>query len=302
MKKNLLFVFIISVMSIKAQQWCMPGATWVYTINATGWTKVNGYSQLKFVDTLRVNGKLCQIINWHRVQYYTYHPNTPPLVNGGQVITNLEQGCLTYSTGLNRFDTIADFKGGPGAHWYIVPQGPLAPGTSLPRITVRDTGHAIVNGVNLKYLQVGRGDSAKICGPNPGFLWYIYERIGSTSGFMYYYLVPYLVDFYDDAGSFLCYYDSGFAGYSKIADGCRINYLSNPELTAIKTSVIFPNPVHGILHLNGSLSKFALYSTTGNMLKLLTTNEIDMTDVVPGLYFIQESINTQVIWHKLVVE
>ena len=257
---------------------------------------------MHFEDTLRVNGKLCQLISWKRVQFYTYHPNTPPLQNGGQVITHLEQGCLTYSSGLNRFDTIANFMGGPGAHWYVVPQGPLAPGASLPRITVRDTGHAIVNGLNLKYLQVGRGDSATVCGPNPGFLWKIYERIGSTSGFMYYFLVPYMIDFYDDAGAFICYYDSGYPGYSTIADGCKINYLTTPEIAATKASVIFPNPVDGILHLEGNGSKFALYSIDGCLLMLLEADEIDMTDLVPGLYLIHESINTQVIWHKLVVE
>ena len=43
MKKQLLVLAVVFVaLASNAQQWCLPGATWVYTINATGWTKVNG--------------------------------------------------------------------------------------------------------------------------------------------------------------------------------------------------------------------------------------------------------------------
>lgn len=300
-----LFLVSLFVSKVNAQTWCPPGATWNYTIS-TIFPTVVGYQQVRYIDTIRLNGKLCQKLQSRNYETWVSWGNSHQ-ESGFTFYTHLENGILSYQSAPNRFDTIADFNARPGAHWYAYAyQGTTYTPTYIPRMVVKDTGHAVVNGVNLKYLQVGFGDSLSVFSASfTPYLHRIYERMGDVSQFMYMVCPQNFPDWRDGNGNFSCYWDDTFPIYSLPGMKCNYNTVGIKEVAADKGTLFYPNPSNGLFTVHAEADcQFFVYSATGDLVKTIPWNAssmvFDLSDLPNGIYFVKSSEPKSMPFQKLV--
>lgn len=175
-----------------AQSWCQPGATWYhgYWNPETGTV---GYIRTEYTGDTLLGGSMAQKLEgWFygyssQSQEYNSYTTAP-------LYTTHADGLVRIWTAENEYDTLFNFNAGPGDSW----QPHSFPPGSPQRMTVLDTGHALIAGASLKYLVM---DLAYAAVPTPDTL---YERLGllNTS-------LDVLSVFYFDAGfaTLRCYAD-----------------------------------------------------------------------------------------------
>lgn len=140
-------LFLTCPSKVQAQTWAKPGSTWTYSTQTYGWTLVKTFTVLRYLDTTTINNRLCDRLESVTITRFPNIPNGMVQYDGEYIYTHYSQQVLTYLSPANVFDTIAIFNAAPGAHWYerILPGNV---GLKSPRrVTVRDTGHASINGV-----------------------------------------------------------------------------------------------------------------------------------------------------------
>ncbi len=230
----------------QAQQWCPPGATWIYDTGSpwttaltqyayTGDTVVDGH----FAQRIEVDG---QITDW-------FGEDTVIVTAGPDLVTRLAADVVMLWLPVTQtWDTLYWFGAEVGDRW----QPPWAFGEECSPehgLFVLETGTMNVDGLELRTLLVERRQGAQSIGTPE----WIAERIGTLSG--------YFLPMADCGGVIECY----------CAFGCyqdqTIQYPSPGQDCAIPTAVVgppereaalsvWPNPGYGFLQYVASTGGF----------------------------------------------
>lgn len=271
--KIIFLILILFCITSKGQNWCPVGATW-YTNHAICSAQPGPCfsSTLKqvYTGTVLVDGYACQeiacqlsqsnIVNSYTSFFYT------------RVVNNV----VYKKINTNTFDTIFNFNAKPGDKWSLTPSDILT--CSKSRVTVLDTGHKIIEGINLKWLRVNVTGIALYTFTTT-VTDTIYERIGSLGTFL---LNPYMVcPWYTDGTgptSLRCYSDNQIAEFKRTNGDC--NFYNGP--TSIKAQEkdivnvkIYPNPTNNNIFLELSDDE---QITANQILKLELINSVGLSN------------------------
>lgn len=261
----------LSSWTLLAQNWCPPGATWVYSISDDAPYAWQGYAVLTYSRDTLVGGQPGQVISSHSVM---------ALDLGGMQVSDVDVAIITRHDGsvihLNAGnDTLYAFDVAPGDQWYGSTYAQLTcPGDPF---VVLDTGHVVVDGLPLKYVRIENG----VNGQNT-----IIERIGYAL-----FMVPQLNCQPPSAQSILrCYHDNEIdyvaPGWSGPCEG-----LVGIEEQRSGTSFIpYPNPgtSHFSLRLPSGLHTVEVFDAAGRVVLSLLAGDTNVqvaTEALPaGLY------------------
>lgn len=286
MKKIVYVLMFISInYCLNAQSWCKTGATWYY-----GWQ--NGYTKHQFIGAATIASVTCEKIERTDITFnagatVTSTPTYYYTKTSGSLIT-------LYNTVTTLFDTLYNFNANIGDSWSFPHHEHME--CSKSKMTVTDTGHIVVSGINLKFqkvnvLQFVLGGSFSFSSVDT-----VFERIGNKKIYLFdeYEACPWYTDGYTHAG-FRCYTDIQIPSFKRWSLGCDYVYLVD-GINEIKNEFsvsISPNPVNTLLSINAEgfdikSSKIVITNSIGKiMLSVQYLNQIDISQFNNGVYFIK---------------
>lgn len=167
-------------------------------------------------------------------------------------------------------------------------------GDSLIRLEVLDTGSITVMSERLRSLHVQQLEPFS----DFEFNGLLIEKIGCIS----YYFLPTILFFCDEeCVSILCNYSDHTISAEFNEDECDIA-LSNKNQVPNEMR-LYPNPTNDITTIISSRNskyRVRIFSSTQQLIQTLTTNdEIDLTGLPPGLYFIQVRVDSNFFTFKI---
>lgn len=235
-----------------AQHWCLPGSTWYYGVD---WFGANGYQKYTYVGDTLVNNTNCKKITTYTKEY-RWATSGDVYEAFGRSYYTYEQNGVTYLYnnlfGENKFDTLFNFNAQIGDRWRVALVD-TACADSLYYMTVLDTGSQVINGVNLKWLDVQNGPMY-YGGQNYGYSNYrILDRFGykfDEGEYANCYSPNIAVDYI--LTTFRCYSDSTFGLYStnpSIACDYIDTDIAESQQNNINLS-LFPNPTNNELNIS----------------------------------------------------
>lgn len=221
----------LCIMDASAQLWCHAGSEWRYTtwVYEPAWEPVATIQVLYTGDTV-FEGESCQVLRtWlHVVDTsgvpHSLGPESNYTTTGPDVIR-------FWNDYVDVFDTLIFFGGGPGTTWrFNLFNDPKT-------ITVLDTGHRTVSGIELRYSVVDPGLDCICSSPDT-----IFERIGALQLFNPFPLTTYFID--GSNGPLDCYRDEGFEYVAPFGEGdCSIMLgVPFPMTSLAGLPEIYPNP------------------------------------------------------------
>lgn len=278
LKISVIIILFISTKML-GQVWCPPNAEWYYSRN---WPTCNGYLKINYTGTATVNSIACQKLDWLTWQYCGLG-NSTSSITGIYYTYETDSVVMLYNSTNNVFDTLYNFKAKIGDYW-LLPRH-LVTNCARYKVQVADTGHKIIQGVNLKWLKLN---------PN-NFGDTIYERIGS----LYIFSILYAhhcgwVD-YEVGGALRCYSDHQITNFKKYSGNC--DYFNNPngipEIEKDKLISVKPNPTNDKLEIRFEKADCKFIELFNSAGQLILTKEIassiitlDLDKFNSGLYFI----------------
>ncbi|MBA3681559.1 MAG: T9SS type A sorting domain-containing protein [Bacteroidetes bacterium] len=300
--KNLFKILfgLLYVSAIHAQNWCAPNAEWHYT---RYYGAGSAYAKHAFTNTVTINSLPCQEINYY-TQYFsqlnnavnTYSTNIYTHVNNNVV--------YLLDPNSNNFDTLFNFNAVIGSKWGLPNKSSV--NCSKSRVLVTDTGHNVIQGVNLKWFKVTLTQYA-FSFPTPSTSTdTIYERLGCLSKYMFGSedVCPTVTDS-ERGGPLRCYSDNQIINYKKYTGNCNYYYIP----TAIKEYLsetqiqVYPNPANDVLNLiSGDISNQTVkYQILNNFGQIIISEEIVLKDrtalintsnLLEGVYNLKIKSNT----------
>jgi hypothetical protein len=283
--RGLLLTLSITPFLACAQVWCPPGATWTYT-HSDGWM-YDGMARYQYVGDTVMAGGTAQIISLHTEGHY-WPLDTVLVDDDEEFFTRIIGDRVDLWNGA-AFDTLYDFAAVPGDHWQLSTQAGVDPFLLL---TVLDTGHAAIDGLNLRYLVTSL--------PNTIGADMIFERLGSLN----HQFVPWALSILDAPnGSLRCYEDAGINYHSPTWPfGCEsIAGVQEVEEAVISIS---PNPGtdHITLQLPPGPHRITVLNATGrSLLEQRTTGQrpvIHTSGLSPGIYLLRVDNGPGIRWVK----
>ncbi|MBI3233709.1 MAG: T9SS type A sorting domain-containing protein [Bacteroidetes bacterium] len=289
MKKLILFAWLcFCFVELFSQSWCKAGATWRYgygTFGAVGYTEVNVQKDTVF------NGISCQKME-ERNRYYSNQSQQFGDYSRFFYVHEDNGIVKCYDDYKKTWDTLYNFN--------------LVPGDSSPiygsvkKFYATDTGHAVVNGANLKWI---KGNYHAF---NQTNIDTIFERIGHI------YIYPFEpgIDYFDGDYHNLCdYFDSCFTNLNPNSAICTKLPNGIKEPTLESKLHIYPNPTNGslTLELNESqikVTELNIYNLVGEKIytNLIAPNtshlSVNASYLIPGIYILSLGEN----YLKLVIE
>lgn len=305
MKKLLFFLALLFAIDASfSQSWCMPGAVWNYRFKNKHMSYEDGYSEVRYVGDVLLDGRNCNTMKLSR--YGVYGPNGTMTLwpDHSYFYTYAENNVVYYRRAANVYDTIVDFNAAVGDEW-LIHEGwnALSCGThsiQQVKLTVTDTGHMTINGFSLKYIEIANHPSGD--GDHPTIR--IVERIGPLRGFMNHYLCC-AFDCWQRKGNFSCYWDDTFPVYSDPElNYCNINTVGLVEEGDPVTVTIFPNPTNGIVRIQASgKAELQIFNMTGEIVFTKddhSGSEIDLGFLPPGIYTVSVKSRDSIHRAKLI--
>jgi len=300
------FILILSLVVVfsgsqsKAQNWAPDGAEWHYEY-VNFWFV--GYVHITVLGDTMIHDTNCRVLDRVSVIHNLEFGTTNTYYHGHCYMYSDEDRVYLYEN--NKFYPIYDFSALPG-DTIIIPQNGNLSGVGCDpegMIRVVDTATVEINGQQLRSISVEPLDESH---------WAIYGEIHETIGPVSFYMLPEphwcVIDLYE-GGRLRCYSDPDFGIFSTgISPEC--DYLvSVPELEESRIN-IFPNPCSDILHIQaiGMVpgSELKIYSSTGQCVKVQELyslkNQIDISELIPGFYYIQMQLGDVDINRKIVVK
>jgi hypothetical protein len=300
MKNRLLIIFVFVSLVCNAQTWCPPGAVWNYTANEnfSSPTAMRGYTEIRNLGKNTVDGKQCDKLLYSR--YRKWGPEGYPCCDPvfENIYTYQDGPVIYFRVRPNVFDTLINFDCPLWKGWSTTYSTSVCPDPypKEARTTVIDTGHAMVNGFNLKYLLVCWGDSAYAATYSASAAIRIYERIGAIRSFM----IPYpwtcsstSTDYWGFEGDFACYWDNVFPIYKNpLYNLCNYNLTSTNEIDRENSNFLLkPNPAR---------EQFQVFVRENTVLRIHSIEgflviekdvqpgwaTIDASDLPKGMYFV----------------
>ncbi len=290
MKRILLFpIGLLFLSNLNAQQWCAPGAEWLFNF---GSMQASGVRRAWYSGDTIVGGQPSQRIDQTIVAYEPVPPLGSPFTYQDQPFFTNAQGDLVqlWDQSSSAFDTLAWFGAAPGDHWHL-------PGLSGDaRFDVLDTGTRVVDGILLRYLVVEEPVVMGIADT-------LFERIG----FEYFYLLPIesiVVDF--TTNWLVCYRDAQigqFEGWFPSGEPCDFSV----SVKEREDARLQPHPNPGTDHFTLSLASgphvVTLRDAGGRVvLRQRSSGEqtwVDTGKLAPGTYVARvDEGSSRVLWVK----
>lgn len=299
MRKNILIIVAIFTIcnTCNAQLWCSPNAEWYYGIS---WLTGNGYLKINYTGTtVTINNKVCNQLDCTDNLFY-YNSNTVLTFTNTYYTYEKDSIVYLYSPTYNFFDTLYNYKANIGDSWLYPFYSQDTSLTSCQRykVQVTDTGHQVIQGVNLKWLKLNNNET-------------LFERIGVLKK----YAMPYFRDcgFSDGpiTGALRCFSDIQISNYKNYAGNC--NYIYNPnsveELATSSMLKVFPNPATNkiVLKINNDLMyepiEVCIYNTIGVLIQksIITASEINVEGITNGAYYINFKSRNYNFYEKFII-
>lgn len=293
MKKVILTLALITlVLTSKAQMWCAPGAEWHYGYVA-GAPFYYGYLKSNYINDTVINTITYKKIQTTRYGYFPFGSS-----NLGLTLLNENSKLVTLWTG--NVDTLFNFNAAIGNKWLRVRIGDVNNDVTRRYVTVLDTGHVVINSVNLKKLVLSYQSGGYLTAPITNYIDTVYEKIGSIK----YFLNPAAIETSSAVldvsgnkieGTFRCYYDNNFALYQKTnAYNCTaivgINELQNQN----NSFTIFPNPAYNFITIQSdAINENTVIEITNALGQVVFTQnnitqnqQINIGTLPNGIYYI----------------
>jgi hypothetical protein len=289
--------------SLRAQSWCPPGAEWYhtrYTMNGSSYVKIN------YTGTVVVNTFTCQQLNY-QIGSRSGFTNQVTISNSLPTFYTYISNSVVYLRidNTTNFDTLYHFNAVPGNQWLLPANKVTGITCTKSKLTVLDTGHRVVQGVNLRWLKVNISNGFPATDT-------IYERLGFKQHFFLAFdLCSGQHDYYY-GGPLRCYSDNQILNYKLITDSCDHLqlYLNSIEENSILNSVkIYPNPTADKIfidydNLEAKTVKLLITNPLGQVIQIgespLPTQEINIRTLEIGFYFLTvQSENRQKVFKIL---
>lgn len=284
MKRLLFSVLCVAYVSNTNAQasWCPAGAQWHYHVN---WFAEYGFAELTYVGDTIIDGvpskKIFEFVK-------TINQATGQIVTGGNFRYSYEANGVVYgrgydwTTSIDVWDTLFNINAVPGNRWGIYPGV-----YDSSYMEVQDTGHAMIQGFNLRWLTVEYTINGLV---EDWLLDTIYERIG-FAGFNYPFEAS--VGSTDPFISGFCNYsDDAFSDWNNTDTVCRF-LPTGIETTLAPTFSVFPNPVSDVFHFksfDGAPATICVYSSDGRKMleqRKFENDAIDMSTLPNGIFTIE---------------
>ncbi len=235
-----------------AQLWCPPGATWNYNLLSFG---VEGCETRTYDGDTIIDGRFAQRILVNRI---TMNYMSGVLDTTNTVFYTSHDSGLVYAWDVlssGSWDTLYWFNAHPGDRWYPAAADGLCPDQyPLGMLQTADTGHVVIGGQWLRYVDVAFLDEA---GQQDGNPFTIIERLGAPLM-----VIPPNGCFvseaggslrtYDDASSLS--YDSGEPNTCDQLTGFVGQFLPKPVFG------VYPNPANNWIRITNVPSRSAIFS------------------------------------------
>ncbi|MBA2612633.1 MAG: T9SS type A sorting domain-containing protein [Bacteroidetes bacterium] len=310
MKKLLLFISILIFCSqAKAQMWCPPGATWHYRVYANMFPYYDGHLKLVVTNTVTLNSITCQnMVGTYYGQTMCATCPTTTINNFINVQTYESNGVTyIYNSGSLAFDTITNFNANIGDKWLQIryPFNLCANNPVRKAVTVIDTGHVVINSINLKRVKI----SVPVQYSAGTYTVNVIEKISSLSGFLFHSIYNNCVTDGPSYGNFGCYSDDNFPLYNPTSSICA--YVPSGvgvNENSITNSILklYPNPTNGIFNveLNEPLS-LKIYSATSALVYEKDFSEagnfrLDISHLSGGIYYLKAETDHGASYSKLI--
>lgn len=218
MRQTICSFMLLLIASASAQNWCPPGATWNHRYYGCFGCTDTGYVHTEYIGDTLFQGSTCQVLDATK---HSWDINTGIHTEQqwGPQITRGQDDLVEKWNG-SSFDTLFRFGAVPDESWVMMSTGIVA---------VLDTGHAMVDGLSLRYSVVDLG-------------WGAADTIFARIGLLHYYLDG-ESPFYTDAGlgSVRCYMDGQIDYSTGAGPACDFTLNAGKHLFR-EECTMFPNP------------------------------------------------------------
>jgi hypothetical protein len=302
MKKSLLLLpFILYHLGLKssyAQEmvWCPKGAQWHYQ---AGTFAITGYSELKYANDTIVDGINCKKLI-ECVQTMNWPDSSLNPVNCSKSHFTYESNGVVYAYGYNDtygysfWDTLFNFKAVPGQSWHLF----LANADEF--VEVIDTGHQIIQNINLKWLTVTYPNSVQSFIVDT-----IFERLGSVT--YNYPFFPSVLSTDPEIYNFCNYSDSLFSDWNNSDVYCTflptgISWPNDEEIFSIS-----PNPAFGeVTFITTDKGICSIADQRGKIIEIIKIRELktkfSTENLQSGIYMIS-FLNDEFLYiSKLIIQ
>jgi hypothetical protein len=305
MKKIITLLFIVFVSYSKAQnKFPMPGADWHYEVlNGLGGVYQPYYSniEIKYTHDTIINNQTAAVLSkGPRFQEYGGILD----INNIYLYESNDSVFFYNNSSLEKWQLLYNFNALVGQSWQFTINNSNNITTTWV-IYVDSINNIIINGNNLKELFVTYSDSAY---PNRNYKSIITERLGDAT---------YLFNVIDMAlqacdgcpfvTGILCYQDSSFNLYQPDTSKPCNYYTLDIKQQAINNEQlnIYPNPAQNSLQITvntGYIVQCILYDMLGNEVISTKVEEIDVSNLQNGVYFLQVKIDEGIITKKIIIQ
>ncbi len=303
MKKLIVLGFILFwTFSSKAQMYATPNSEWYYSR-----ISINGpsYSQITLGGTITINSQVCRQLNYFNKTFFyssgtTYTTSQIPY----RYVYENNKVVYLYNQNTNNFDTLYNYNAAIGSKWLLpaIYTNTFFTPCNRTILTVIDTGHATISGVNLKWLKTDVDT--------------IYERIGFLTKYYFQYdncTSPYD---YNEGGYLRCFNDNQIINYNKTGNVCNYLYssVSVKENNINNYFKIYPNPFNSVINLefygfsenSATIFEFKIVNTLGQVVQTSNiqnqTTALNISNLKIGIYFLQVFNNKKLIGTRKIVK
>ncbi len=258
--------------SAAAQNWCPPGAVWNHRYAGCFGCNDTGYVRTVYSGDSVIQGSTCQMLDI-TIHGWSIDSGIYSEQALGSVITRGQEDLVEKWNGTT-YDTLYHFAAVPGDSWDLI-------GLGWGIVTVLDTGHALVDGLSLRYLVIDHGDPST-------------DTVFARTGFLRYYLDGHSIFFQDTGlGDLRCYKDNEIDFSTGTGPACDFT-LATGERKINEHCRLYPNPGSDEILLDlGSEVTDATISVTdlqGRTLKVVRSTSsitrIATSSWPAGLYFV----------------
>ena len=285
MKKQLFFCLLfIAAITVKAQVWSPPGATWTYSY--TNNFAIMGYVEIKYVGDSMVAGQLTKVLE--KMRYILDQSSlVSDTINLGKEYTYLDSNIVYYYR-LGQFYPLYDFNAQVNDQWTVA--GESGTGCdSTGKVQVDNVSTLIFNSDTLISQMISSPDASD---------WQLgsslVERIGCIDGYMFPELTTCIADA-NQGGPFRCYWDDSFPVYSSgITTTCDF-ITSIEQISNDSHWNVYPNPTTGwitLTELSNAATGITIYNVLGELVHtqgLSGSNNLvmDLGGLPGGMYYLQ---------------
>jgi len=289
---------MLTALTVNAQVWSPPGATWTYSYSNQ--FSITGYVEIKYVGDSVVGGQLTKVLEKTRYSLEQFS-GVQDTIDLGKEFTYLDSNVVYYYR-LGQFFVLYDFNSQANDVWTIAGENGIGVCDSIGAVQVDSTATIIINTDTLKSLTVSAKDTT-----DWQFGTTIMERIGCTDAYMFPEPTLCIID-YNEGGPFRCYWDDSFPIYSSgIAASCDF-ITSIEQINPDVPFKIYPNPTSGsiaLTNLSRQATEINIYNNLGEwiygkQLNGLGEATLNLSALTSGVYVCHISVGATTLQRRII--